>query len=74
MPETKAAASPCQEKAATKSNLSAHRIPLSRGEFLRNCIGSALTLLVAAADCLGDQRAVDELLRLKDECNRGPRR
>ncbi len=43
----------------------AHRA--SRDEFLSDCLGKMLTIVIAIADTIGHDRAVDALLRLKAE-------
>ncbi len=71
MSETKAAGRLASEPASKSLT---HRIRpghISRNEFIGSCISGALTLLVAAAEAAGDSALVDELLRLKNEQNRG---
>jgi hypothetical protein len=46
---------------------------ISRKQFLRDCVGHLMTAGVAMAACIGNDRMVDDLLRLKDQHNRRAR-
>ncbi len=42
----------------------------TRRDLFRNVFGRCLTLAVLMADCAGNERAVDHLLRAKDQLHR----